>query len=307
MSHKNSCREYARQCYGADIPCENGVLDIGEEATESELEDSFGKYDSPVTASRKEDNSYMLSGIREPDGFLHVTTGIIDTAEALKLSKAYGTTLTVFLAAVMMKSIYDIQNEKVKNPKKRESVRILIPVNLRKLFDSDTMRNFASYITPGINPKLGDYTFEEMVSVIHHSMALELNPKKMSAKFTTNVRSEQSTFLRIMPLFIKNFAMKLVYNCVGEKKSSICMSNLGLVSLPDELAKFVKRIDFVLGVQAKSPCNCGICSYGGKLYINFIRNIKEPELERRFFTFLRKQGLHILIESNQREEHRGVI
>lgn len=85
------------------------------------------------------------------------------------------------------------------------------------------------------------------------------------------------------------------------------MSNLGLVSLPDELAKFVKRIDFVLGVQAKSPCNCGICSYGGKLYINFIRNIKEPELERRFFTFLRKQGLHILIESNQREEHRGVI
>ncbi len=304
---KTLAAEYARQCYGADIPCENGVLDIGEEATESELEDSFGKYDSPVTASRKEDNSYMLSGIREPDGFLHVTTGIIDTAEALKLSKAYGTTLTVFLAAVMMKSIYDIQNEKVKNPKKRESVRILIPVNLRKLFDSDTMRNFASYITPGINPKLGDYTFEEMVSVIHHSMALELNPKKMSAKFTTNVRSEQSTFLRIMPLFIKNFAMKLVYNCVGEKKSSICMSNLGLVSLPDELAKFVKRIDFVLGVQAKSPCNCGICSYGGKLYINFIRNIKEPELERRFFTFLRKQGLHILIESNQREEHRGVI
>lgn len=122
---KTLAAEYARQCYGADIPCENGVLDIGEEATESELEDSFGKYDSPVTASRKEDNSYMLSGIREPDGFLHVTTGIIDTAEALKLSKAYGTTLTVFLAAVMMKSIYDIQNEKVKNPKKRESVRSL--------------------------------------------------------------------------------------------------------------------------------------------------------------------------------------
>ena len=188
---------------------------------------------------------------------------------------------------------------------KREAVRILIPVNLRKLFESDTMRNFASYITPGIDPKLGEYTFEEMVSVIHHSMALELNPKRMSAKFTANVRSERQAILRIMPLFIKNFAMKMVYNRVGERKSSICMSNLGLVTLPKPLSDYVTRIDFVLGVQADTPCNCGICSYGGKLYINFIRSIREPELERRFFTFLRRAGLHVLVESNQRDVRSG--
>ncbi len=296
---------YARLRYGADIPCEEGILDVGEEATESELEDSFGRYDSPVGASRREDNAYCLPGSREPDGFLHVTTGILDTDEVLRLAKAHGTTLTVFLAAVMMKAIYEIQNERVPDPRARESVRILIPVNLRKLFDSDTMRNFASYITPGIDPKLGEYSFEEMVSVIHHSMALELNPKKMSAKFTANVRSEQSPILRVMPLFLKNFAMKMVYNCVGEKKSSICLSNLGAVRLPEALAAHVRRIDFVLGVQAKTPCNCGVCSYGGKLYINFIRNIRESELERRFFTELRRRGLHILIESNQREERHG--
>ena len=211
----------------------------------------------------------------------------------------------MFLAAVMMKCIYDIQNERVRNPKKREAVRIQIPVNLRKLFESDTMRNFASYITPGIDPKLGEYTFEEMVSVIHHSMALELNPKRMSAKFTANVRSERQAILRIMPLFIKNFAMKMVYNRVGERKSSICMSNLGLVTLPEPLSDYVTRIDFVLGVQADTPCNCGICSYGGKLYINFIRSIREPELERRFFTFLRRAGLHVLVESNQRDVRSG--
>ncbi|OLA58101.1 MAG: hypothetical protein BHW37_03395 [Firmicutes bacterium CAG:272_52_7] len=212
-----------------------------------------------------------------------MTTGIIDTASALELSKKYGTTLTVFLAAVMMKCIYDIQNERVRNPKKREAVRILIPVNLRKLFESDTMRNFASYITQGIDPKLGEYTFEEMVSVIHHSMALELNPKRMSAKFTANVRSERQAM----------------------RKSSICMSNLGLVTLPEPLSDYVTRIDFVLGVQADTPCNCGICSYGGKLYINFIRSIREPELERRFFTFLRRAGLHVLVESNQRDVRSG--
>ena len=302
---KTLAAEYAREKYGIDTPSGDGILDLTEDAAESELEDSFGRYDAPVSASRREDNSYMMTGTHEPDGFLHVTTGIIDTASALELSKKYGTTLTVFLAAVMMKCIYDIQNERVRNPKKREAVRILIPVNLRKLFESDTMRNFASYITPGIDPKLGEYTFEEMVSVIHHSMALELNPKRMSAKFTANVRSERQAILRIMPLFIKNFAMKMVYNRVGERKSSICMSNLGLVTLPEPLSDYVTRIDFVLGVQADTPCNCGICSYGGKLYINFIRSIREPELERRFFTFLRRAGLHVLVESNQRDVRSG--
>ena len=297
---KTLAAEYAKLRYKIEIPCENGILDVSEEADEAEIEDSFGKHDSPVGTSRKEETAYMLSGTHEPDNFLNVTTGILDTEDVLELAKKYNTTLTVFLAAIMMKAIYDIQNDTVMDVSKRKAVRILIPVNLRKLFGSKTLRNFASYITPGIDPKLGEYSFEEMVETIHHSLGLELNAKKMSAKFTANVKSERSKILRIMPLFVKNFAMKLVYNRVGERTSSICLSNLGLVSLPKTMAEVVTRIDFVLGVQADSPCNCGICSYGGKLYITFIRNIKEPELERRFFTFLRKQGLHILIESNQR-------
>jgi len=60
----------------------------------------------------------------------------------------------------------------------------------------------------------------------------------------------------------------------------------------------VERLDFILGIQADSPCNCGVCSYGGKLNISFTRGIVEAELERRFFTELRKMGLHMLVESN---------
>ncbi len=298
---KSLAAEYTRRKYNIDIPCENGILNVNDPPKASELEDSFGKYVLPVGTSRKEDIAYMLSGTPEDDGFLHITTGILDTDAALALAKKYNATLTVYLAAVMMKAIYEIQNETAENPNKRKPVRILIPVNLRKLFKSDTMRNFASYITPGIDPKLGDFTFEEMINVIHHQLGLDLNPKKLAAKFTTNVRSEQSKFLRVMPLFVKNFAMRMVYNAVGERTASICLSNLGLITLPEGMEKYVTRMDFVLGVQADSPCNCGICSYGGKVYINFIRGIKESELERKFFTFLRREGLHVFIESNSRE------
>ena len=94
--------------------------------------------------------------------------------------------------------------------------------------------------------------------------------------------------------------MKLAFNLVGERYSCLTMSNLGVVNIPEEMAEFVNRMDFTLGVQAASPNNCGIISYNGKLYINFIRDTKEAELEREFFTLLRSLGIHSKVESNSR-------
>ncbi len=295
---KTLAAEYVRLKYGEEVPCENGILDINDDPAREELEDSFGRYISPVNPGWKEPDAYAVKGTPEDDGFMHVVTGIMNSEEIRQKAKSYGVTVTTFLAAVMMKSVYELQKERVKNPKHLKPVRILIPVNLRSFLPSKTMRNFAQYITPDIDPRLGEYTFEEMVNTIHHKMGLDLNAKYLSAKFTPNVRSERIKLLRVMPLFIKNFAMKLVYSAVGEKKSSICMSNLGVVSLPDSMAKHIERVDFVLGVQATSPVNCGVVSYNGKLIVNFVRGIIESDLERNFFTTLRKMGIHVLVESN---------
>lgn len=295
---KTLAAEYVRIRYGEDVPCENGILDLSEKPKKEELEDSFGKYASSVNPGWKENDAYQLTGTPEDDGFMHLVTGILDAEQIKALSKQYNTTVTVFLSAVLMQSIYEIQNERVQNPKKRKHVKILIPVNLRKLLPSKTMRNFVNYITPEIDPRLGEYTFEEIVSTIHHKLGLDLNAKTMAAKFTPNVRSEQLKILRVMPLFIKNIAMKMVYNAVGERKVSINMSNLGLVTLPEEMRRHIDRFDFVLGLQATSPFNCAVISYGGKLIVNFSRGVKEAELERRFFTTLRKMGAHVYVESN---------
>ena len=299
---KSLAAEYVHIRYGVTVPAENGILSMDDKPSSEETEDSFCKYVSPVSASRKEDNAYLLSGTPEQDGFFHLICGCIPQDKLHDAAKSHGVTVTMFLAAVMMKSIYDIQNEKVINPKRRKCVRILIPVDLRRIFKSKTMRNFASYITPGINPRLGDYSFDEMLSVIKHTMGLELNDKFLASKFTPNVRSEQSKLLRLVPLAAKNVAMKLVYNRVGEKKSCINLSNLGIIELPEQMKKFVTRVDFILGVQADSPCNCGVCTYGGDVRINFIRNIKESDLERHFFTTLRKMNIPVCIESNQKQD-----
>ncbi|MBQ8825022.1 MAG: hypothetical protein IJZ64_07330 [Ruminococcus sp.] len=131
-------------------------------------------------------------------------------------------------------------------------------------------------------------------------MKLQLTEKQMRAKITANVKAERNKFLKIMPLFLKDIGMRIAFSLVGEKKSCITMSNLGIITVPEQMKSFIERFDFTLGVQSTCSNNCGILSYKDKLYINMIRNIKESELERLFFTNLVKQGISVTIESNQK-------
>ena len=61
---------------------------------------------------------------------------------------------------------------------------------------------------------------------------------------------------------------------------------------------WVRRMEFIIGTQRSYPNNCSAASYGGETYINMIRNIRESELERRFFSRLVELGVPVAIETN---------
>ena len=129
-------------------------------------------------------------------------------------------------------------------------------------------------------------------------MGLEITPKVMSAKIAANVVNEKILAVKLMPLFVKNLVMKAVFLSVGERKSCLSVSNLGNIKLPAEMAGYVQRMDFILGVQATAPYNCGIVSYGDTMYMNFIRSIREPELEKAVGDVLRELGVVFQVEGN---------
>ena len=299
---KTLVAEYLSQRYKLTIPIEKGVLDRLAYPEPQELEDSFLKNTGNVSAKRSEGKSYRLYGTPEPDGFLNLTLGVLELDKVYHMSKEYGLTITELLSAVMIKSICEIQKRKVRNQKKRLPVKIQIPVNLRKLFGSQTMRNFVMVVNIGVDPRMGEYSFKEIANIVHHQMGLFVTKKNMQSVFTTNVRSESMFVLRIVPLFLKNIIMKAVFDSVGEAQACLSLSNLGLIDIPAVMKEYVRAFDFIIGPQSAAPYNCGVCSYGNELRINFIRNSIEPELEREFFTSLVKLGLKVSIESNRRED-----
>jgi hypothetical protein len=298
---KTLAARYIDLRYGVRVPPEKGVLDIGKPPLPSELEDSFQRCSGEFAMSRAEENAWRLRGTPEPAGFLHQITGLADTEDLVRAAHAHNATVTAFVCAVMAQAIIGMQAEEV--PLKRQKpVKITIPVNLRNLFGGDTLRNFALVINPGVDPRLGSYTLDELCREFTHQMAVEITPQKMAARVAANVKPQNKAAMRLAPLFLKNMAMRMIYTFVGESKGCLNISNLGRVELPEAMKPYIRRFEFIIGVQYSYPNNCSIASCGEVTCISMIRNIEEPELERRFFSSLVELGVPIEIESNLKRE-----
>lgn len=297
---KTLVSEYLYQKYGVKVPVGDGIFDRLKEPSPEEIEDSFLKYSGKHAASRKDTDAYIISGKRDEDGYRTNTTFVIDASRVVSEAKSRGVTVSAYMSAVLIEAARRVQANRVKNPKKYKPIKLCLPVNLRKIFPSKTMRNFILYATPGIDPRLGDYTFDEICSIVAAQMKLQITEKNMAAMIKTNVDSEKSQMLRIVPLFIKNIVMKQIFNAVGEKKTCFSFSNLGVVNAPEEFSSRVDRMDFVIGCQAAAPYNVSSLTYKGKMYLNVIRNMRDAELEREIYTVLKEQGIPHTVESNSR-------
>lgn len=297
---KNLLAEYLEQKYNISIPLEDGILDRRQKPDDEETEDCFLKVSGDVSLPRKDTNAWHMSGEPESQGFLNLTCFKLSAREVIDKAHQYNTTLTIFLSAVLMKALLNLQNEKSPSVKKQKRIKLLIPVNLRNLYPYKTLRNFAMFTIPELDPRLGEYTFDEIVKIIYHKMGTEVTAKHMSSVIAANVNDEKNVLLRLAPLPLKNAVMKAVFDSVGEKKACLTLSNLGRINLPEIMKKYITRMDFILGVQAAAPYNCGVITYEDTVYVNFIRNICPPELERHFYYVLKEMGIDAVLESNRK-------
>lgn len=297
---KTLAAKYISLRYGVRIPPTDGVLDASLPPQKEELEDSFQKHAAPFAAYCPEAEAYHLPGKRVLGSFLHLITGVIPADRLHDAARSYGVTVTVFLAAVMAESILAMQDQRV--PLKRQKqVKITIPVDLRRVFHSRTLRNFALTVNPGVDPRLGTYTLKEICESFSHQLSAENTPQRMAGRIAQNVMPQKNPLLKGVPVIIKSPVMRAVYNHRGEKLGCLNISNLGVARLPEAMAPFVERMEFIIGVQYSYPNNCSVITCNGVTCINIIRSTREPELERRFFSRLVELGVPVRIESNQEE------
>lgn len=296
---KTLTARYLSLRWGREIPAEEGVLDWQESPRPEELEDSFIRHTNGVVLNDKEPDALRLRGSRAAN-FNYLTTGVIPTAALREAAHRFGATVTVFLAAVMEEAILNYQAELCPVRKRRKPVKVTVPINLRRLYGSRTLRNFVLTLNTGVDPRMGDYSLEELCKVIAAQLAAEGTAQQMAGRIAANVTPQQIFLIRAIPLGLKSFVMRIIYNRRGETKGCINLSNLGVVRVPEAMRSQVSRMEFIIGTQRSYSNNCSVATYGEQTYVNMIRNIRESELERRFFSRLVDLGVPVAIESNTR-------
>jgi NRPS condensation-like uncharacterized protein len=286
---------------GADIPNGHGVLDIEEEPDPEELEDAYMRYaNAKVCPPRSREKTYRIRGTKEPFYTLNIINGILPVDQLLAVTKKYRVSVTEYLNAVLIYAL--LEKQKSDHVFREKPVSLAMPVNLRRFFPSKTLRNFITMVYPSVDPRMGEYTFEEILNQVHHYMRYYINDKFLNADITTNAAVTRNPFIRVVPLFVKDLVVRQFYKRVQDKQSSAGITNLGIVDTPEEMREYIQRFDVLMGQPFSARTNCAVISYGNVLSISFASSIVETDVERLFFCKLVQDGIHVTIETNRQME-----
>lgn len=272
--------EYLRLKHGVRIPAVNTLIDLEQAPASYEVVDSYLEYETGKPMLIPNRQAYQLPGSNPTGKGVRSFRFLLPTKQLLDTGHRYGSSMTTLLSSIMAEAIMDIQKRTVS--KRVKPVRIMVPVDLRRMFPSKTLRNFILYALPTMEPQDSGKPFQELLRSFGQQIRTEIESSRMASIMAYHVKAQHNWLFRHIPLIMKCAFMRLVYQFCGEVNSSVTVTNLGNITLPEEMAAYVKDIDVTLTPRRRSQYNCGIISYGGKVSINISRFRREPDLETVF-------------------------
>lgn len=258
----------------------------------SRIEDGFRKYYRKDIRKRslKPNTAYKIKGNKTIPGTYVCIEGIMDCNRILELAKKYDTSLTVFLTALLVKSIH---NERQKS-KENQDIVVTVPVDLRKYFPSQTARNFFGNIRVSYNFEKNGEDLIDIIKSLQNGFKEELTEEKLSKRLSRLMSFENHKFIRIIPLFMKNWILKVVRR-ISDSEETTVVSNVGKVELPEILKGYIKLINVFVGTSGLQLC---ACTYENSLSTTFSSVFLETDIQRNFYRSLTEVGVEVEIRSN---------
>ncbi len=282
-----------QDCRGLPVP--------GEAALPEESEDAFKRFGNPLLPPpRTLDKAFHLPLSLEQKGRYRITTGIIPLKPLKEQAGQFGTGINNFLTAVMLYSFEQMLQDMPPDMRRRVTapIRINVPVNLRKFWPTASTRNFFVSIEPEIDPRLGNWSFEEILENVSCYMNTEMRPRFLAARMGRNLRSEQNILARLAPLGVKNMFLPGLYARYGTNLYTSGLSNLGAVSMPEHLRPYIQRFDFIPAPAMDEKVKASVISWNKHIYMNFGRLVRPAITELYVFRTLVGMGIPVKVESN---------
>lgn len=251
--------------------------------------DSFSKYFEKPGKVRlpKAPKAYRLRGERMPDYRVGIVEAEVSVKALLAASRAMGATMTEFLCAVLICSIH----ETMRLRDEARPVVLTIPVNLRNYFPSVSARNFFSVINAGYCFRGKDGGLEAVAAAMKASFQENLTEERLRARMNKLSALEHNMAMKLVPLALKNPVLR-VSNWLAEGEITAAFSNVGKITMPEELAGHIRSFSVFTSTNRLQAC---MCSYLDRATISFTSHFQDRDIQRAFVRRLTSMGVEAVV------------
>ena len=221
----------------------------------------------------------------------HYTTNLNDIK---KVCKKYSVTITEYLTAIYIYSIYN----SIYNKKSTKEIIIEVPINLRPYYEVDTLSNF--FVCMGINPKIrknNNVEFLDILKEVKKEFKIKSDIKKVKSYLTRDVNLGMNLYISLVPLFIKKLFIKYLGNLFSRSSTTI-LSNVGKIEMDNKYSDYIDNILLSAMPGDIQKIKCTICSFNDNLNITINSNINDVSFEKSFYNNLKAELKSITIKSN---------
>ena len=293
---ENLINNYLFEKYKANLE-DNFEIKNNHGSVSQQQSDSFDKYYSGKSnqlIKPKVKKAYQLCGKKLKFYDLSVIEGYCNLNEIANIAKGYGCSITELLCAVMILSVRKTQ--KVRD--KKLPVVVSIPVNLRRFFPSDSVRNFFSVYNVGYELDQSEQDLQSVAESIHNIIFKGLNKDYLQQRLDYLENFENQLYTKLVPLVVKKLILKAAYKR-SEKEYTTTVSNLGSIKIDERLSGYVESFSVFNSTRDLQIC---VCSFNERLCIAFTSRFLSTEIQMEFFRILSSLGIKIKIFSNRWEE-----
>lgn len=281
-----------------------GRIPVDETITAKDREeDSFSQYYSSELPKGKKQRirAARIRGEKLTHDEMNVTEVVIPVKETLAKARSMGVSITVLLTAMFLCAI----NEELSGNSRKQPVRLLVPVNLRNYFPSQSMANFFGCIEVGYR-FTEETKFEDVLQGVKEQFETELVKEKIAMRMNDYVRLEKNPFLRAVPLEIKKQALMVGGN-LDKRSITAVYSNVGIIRFPEEYREYIDRFGLLASTNTMQLCSC---SYENEMVLGFTSKIAGRSIERNMQRMLKEADIPVRAEKNdfpgmEQESSRG--
>lgn len=252
-------------------------------------DDSFSRYYDPDFPRKKKKKIRAVQIKKGGKGYeeLQINEASMSVKELLGIAREKKVSMSVLLTAAFICAIH----EEMSRMQEKKPVILMVPVNLRKIFPSDSMLNFFGYIEPGYQFGGGKDSFEDVLEVVKLYFQENLSKEHMAGRMNELIAIEKHKILKWAPLELKNRCIRAGAK-MAEQEVTAVLSNMSVVKMPEDYAQYIEKFGVYTSTNRTELC---ICSFQDTLSLGFTSRYDSTNIQRNFYRILKELGASVKV------------